>query len=205
MATQEQENPMGNTKLLQYLNEILSVENAAIERLQLRIKETSMSYTKQQLQQHLEETKAQQQRLKNIISNRGGNPTSAKADLPIINPKTETTARVDEMVESATTTKEKKERIKSVVAETENVMMKPEKELMEVKQDAIIENAEVVAYKILIDVSAKVNAEDAIIVLKQNLQEEESMFNWIMTNTPRILDQLWRYIESSAGTRTLNA
>ena len=101
--------------------------------------------------------------------------------------------------------KEKKESIKSVVAETENVMMKPEKELMEVKQDAIIENAEIVAYKILIDVAAKVNAEDAIIVLKQNLQEEESMFNWIMTNTPRILDTLWRYIEPSAGTRTLDA
>jgi ferritin-like metal-binding protein YciE len=205
MDTQEQQNPMGNIKLLQYINEMLSVENAAKERLQFRIEETSMSYTKQQLQKHLEETKSQQQRLKNIIGNRGGNPTSAKADLPIINPKTETTARVDEMVESATTTEEKKESIKSIVGETENVMMKPEKELMEVKQDAIIENAEIVTYKMLIDVAAKVNAEDAIIVLKQNLQEEESMFNWIMTNTPSMLDQLWRYIESSAGTRTLNA
>jgi ferritin-like metal-binding protein YciE len=205
MDTQEQQNPMGNIKLLQYLNEMLSVENAAKERLQFRIEETSISYMKQQLQKHLEETKAQQQRLKNIIGNRGGNPTSAKAELPIINPKTETTARVDEMVESATTTEEKKESIKSIVGETENVMMKPEKELMEVKQDAIIENAEIVAYKMLIDVAAKVNAEDAIIVLKQNLQEEESMFKWIMTNTPRMLDHLWRYIESSAGTRTLNA
>jgi hypothetical protein len=40
MATQEQQNPMGNTKLLQYLNEMLSVENASIERLQSRIEET---------------------------------------------------------------------------------------------------------------------------------------------------------------------
>src|SRR5688572_2774006 len=113
MVTQEQQNPVGNTKLLQYLNEMLSVENAAIERLQSRIQETSMPNAKQQLQHHLEETKAQQERLKNIITNRGGNPTSAKADLPIINPKTETTARVDEMVNSATTTtKEKKKSIK---------------------------------------------------------------------------------------------
>jgi hypothetical protein len=57
MATQEQQNPIGNTKLLQYLNEMLSVENAAIERLQSRIEETSMPNAKQQLQHHLEETK----------------------------------------------------------------------------------------------------------------------------------------------------
>jgi hypothetical protein len=36
MALEEQ-NPMSNEKLLQYLNEILSVENAAIERLKSRI------------------------------------------------------------------------------------------------------------------------------------------------------------------------
>jgi ferritin-like metal-binding protein YciE len=57
----------------------------------------------------------------------------------------------------------------------------------------------------LIDVATKVNAEDAILVLKQNLEEEQSMADWIMTNTPKMRDQLWRYIESSDGTRTINA
>jgi hypothetical protein len=32
-----EQNPMSNNKLLQYLNEMLSVENAAIERLESRI------------------------------------------------------------------------------------------------------------------------------------------------------------------------
>jgi ferritin-like metal-binding protein YciE len=90
--------------LLQYLNEILSVENAAIERLQSRIQETSLEDIKEQLQHHLQETINQQQRLSNLIKNRGGIDTSTKADLPILNPKTETTSRVDEMISTATTT-----------------------------------------------------------------------------------------------------
>jgi ferritin-like metal-binding protein YciE len=103
MALEEQ-NPMSNENLLQYLNEILSVENADIERLQSRIQETSLEDIKEQLQHHLQETINQQQRLSNLIKNRGGIDTSTKADLPILNPKTETTSRVDEMISTATTT-----------------------------------------------------------------------------------------------------
>jgi ferritin-like metal-binding protein YciE len=78
MALEEQ-NPMSNEKLLQYLNEILSVENAAIERLKSRIQETSLEDIKEKLQHHLQETISQQQRLSNLIKNRGGIATSAKA------------------------------------------------------------------------------------------------------------------------------
>lgn len=53
-------------KVQQYFNEILSVENAALDHLQSRIEETTISDVKQQLKQHLEETKAQQDRLKKI-------------------------------------------------------------------------------------------------------------------------------------------
>jgi hypothetical protein len=53
MALEEQ-NPMSNNKLLQYLNEILSVENAAIERLQSRIQETSLEDIKDKLHHHLQ-------------------------------------------------------------------------------------------------------------------------------------------------------
>jgi hypothetical protein len=49
--------------------------------------------------------------LRNLIKNRAigtiiSSPTSSKADLPILNPKTETTSRVDEMISKtkATTT-----------------------------------------------------------------------------------------------------
>jgi ferritin-like metal-binding protein YciE len=204
--TLEEQNPMSSEKLLQYLNEILSVENAAIERLQSRIHGTSLEDIKEKLEHHLQETVSQQQRLSNLIKNRGGIATSAKADLPILNPKTETTSRVDEMISTATTTeKQNEEALKSIVNETENVRMKSEKELIEIKQDAIIENAEIVSYRMLIEIAKKVGANDAIPLFEQNLKEEESMAEQIMLNVSKTLNQLWPYIESSAGRRPIDA
>jgi ferritin-like metal-binding protein YciE len=206
MTTPQEQNPLSNTKLLQYLNEMLSVENAAIERLQTRVQETTLPEAKQQLQHHLEETAGQQERIRNAIINRGGSPTTAKAELPILNPKTETTARVDEMVESSTTTdNNEKESIKSLVRETENVAMKAEKELISANQDAVIENAEIISYNMLIDIAKKINAEEIVPVLEENLRQEEAMAAWIKTNTPKMLDNLWRYIEYSAGPRTVDS
>jgi ferritin-like metal-binding protein YciE len=205
MALEEQ-NPMSNENLLQYLNEILSVENAAIERLQSRIQETSLEDIKEQLQHHLQETINQQQRLSNLIKNRGGIDTSTKADLPILNPKTETTSRVDEMISTATTTdRQNEEALRYIVNETENVRMKAEKELIETKQYAVIENAEIVSYNMLVEIAKKVSANDAIPIFEQNLKEEESMAKQIMINTPKTLNQLWPYIESSVGSRPIDA
>ena len=81
--------------------------------------------------------------------------------------------------------------------------MKVENEFIESKQDAIIENAEIVSYKILIEIAKKVNGNDAIPILEQNLKQEESMATWIMTNVPKMLDKLWPYMESSAGNRPI--
>ena len=44
------------------------MENAAVERLQLRIKQTKIESVKQRLRLHLEETREQQNRLKQLIS-----------------------------------------------------------------------------------------------------------------------------------------
>jgi ferritin-like metal-binding protein YciE len=212
--TLEEQNPMMNNKLLQYLNEMLSTENAAVERLESRIHETTLENVKTQLQQHLQETIKQQQRLVNLIKNRGVgttfSPTSSKADLPLLNPKTETTSRADEMMSKLKDTSEStetrdQEKLRSVVNETENVMMKAEKEFQEAKQDGIIENAEIITYKTLIEVANKVGANDALPVLEQSLKEEEYMAKWIITNLPELLDKLWPYIESSAGNRPINA
>jgi ferritin-like metal-binding protein YciE len=212
--TLEEQNPMMNNKLLQYLNEMLSTENAAVERLESRIQQTSLENVKTQLQQHLQETREQQQRLINLIKNRGIgttiSPTTSKSDLPVLNPKTETTSRVDEMISKAEDTSEStgahyQEKLKSVVNETEKLMMKVEKEFQEARQDGIIENTEIILYKTLIDVAKKINANDALPILEQNLKEEEFMAKWIMTNLPEILDKLWPYIESSAGNRPINA
>jgi ferritin-like metal-binding protein YciE len=212
--TLEEQNPMINNKLLQYLNEMLSTENAALERLESRTQQTTLENVKTQLQQHLQETREQQQRLINLIKNRGVgttiSPTSSKADLPLLNPKTETTSRVDEMISkpkdtSESTQERDQEKLKSIVNETENVMMKAEKELQEAKQDGIVENAEIISYRTLIEVAKIVGANDALSILEQSLKEEESMAKWIMTNLSELLEKLWPYIESSAGNRPVNA
>ena len=211
--TLEEQNPMVNNKLLQYLNEMLSTENAALERLESRIQQTTLENVKAQLQQHLQETREQQQRLINLINNRGVgttfSPTSSKADLPLLNPKTETTSRVDEMISKPKDTESTKmrdqDKLKSIVNETENVMMKAEKELQEAKQDGIVENAEIISYRTLIEVAKIIGANDALTILEQSLKEEESMAKWIITNLSELLEKLWPYIESSAGNRPVNA
>jgi ferritin-like metal-binding protein YciE len=57
-----------NSKLVEYINEMLSVENAAIDRIQSRIEETPIQEAKARLQQHLEETRGQQSRLQEIAA-----------------------------------------------------------------------------------------------------------------------------------------
>ena len=73
-----------NEKFLFYLNDALAMENAALERIELRINETILEDSKQKLQHHLEETVEQQNRLRNIIAKLGGTPTKEKAGLPIL-------------------------------------------------------------------------------------------------------------------------
>jgi ferritin-like metal-binding protein YciE len=59
-----------------HLNEALAIENAAVQRLQSRIKQTRLENVKQRLQVHLEETKGQQNRLKQLISDLGNGQSS---------------------------------------------------------------------------------------------------------------------------------
>lgn len=60
-------------RLLIYLNDALAMENASVERLQRRIKETDIEELKVVIQHHLDETRQQQRRLEEIITNLGGN------------------------------------------------------------------------------------------------------------------------------------
>src|SRR5919199_3432116 len=162
----QRENNVTN-KIQQYLNEILSLENASVDRLQSRIEETTLSDVKRQLKLHLEETKVHQGRLKQLVSNWGGSPVTSKAQLPILKFPSELSTTLDR-----TNIDDKK--VRDIVKDTENRMM-PEKELLRAKEDEIIENAEIVSYKTLIQVAEKLNVQDAIPILKQNLQEEEAM------------------------------
>ena len=162
-----------NDKFVLYLNTALAIENAAIERLQSRIKLTIVEDAKQQLQHHLEETREQQDRLRQQITKLGGIPTQEKAKLPISSPP------------------------ESIVKIMENTTMTSteERELNESIQDTIIENAEVTGYNMLIQMALKMNVADAIPSLRQNLNEEEEMFGWLRANAPAMFAKLWPQIE----------
>ena len=114
------------SRLLIYLNDALAMENAAVERLQERTKEADIEELKITLQKHLQETRQQQKRLEEIITNLGAKPTEEKAGLPILTSP------------------------KSIAEDMENKATTAEWQLKYAEQDAIIENAEVVGYEMLI-------------------------------------------------------
>src|SRR5512133_2834078 len=165
-------------KITLYLNEALAMENAAVERLQLRIKQTKIENVKERLRLHLEETREQQNRLKQLISDVGGkNPTKDKAQLPIPSVPKTMAKMIGRMMTSA------------------------ELELKGAKEDAIIENAEIVLYDMLMHLVEKMGITNAISVISQSLSEEKAMADWIKTNAPDILMQLWPEIEASIAKR----
>ena len=165
-------------KITLYLNEALSMENAAVERLQLRIKQTKIESVKERLGLHLEETREQQNRLKQLISDMGEkNPTKEKARLPI------------------------RWATKTMAKMIGRMMTSAELELKGAKEDAVIENAEIVLYDMLMQLVERMGITDAISVLSQSLSEEKAMADWIRTNAPDVLMQLWPEIEASIAKR----
>jgi ferritin-like metal-binding protein YciE len=164
-------------KLTLHLNEALAIENAAVQRLQSRIKQTRLENVKQRLQVHLEETKGQQNRLKQLISDLGNGQKNAatkdKAQLPIPTPPKSLTNIFGSMMTSA------------------------ESELKAAKEDAIVENAEIILYDVLTHLAERMNAANAIDVLSQSLSEERSMADWIKTNMPDMVAEVWPEIEAS--------
>ena len=173
-----------NEKLVQFFNEALAMENAAVDRIESRVSETPIPNTKQQLQYHLEQTIQQQERLKRLITKMGGDPTATKASLP----------RIQSMT-GDTITNTVKEAAKSIVSDESRGALDAEKELLRTKEDAIIENAEVVSYKMLMEMAEKAGFSDAIAPLKQSLQEETAMVNFIMGNAPVVLNHMWSKLE----------
>jgi ferritin-like metal-binding protein YciE len=92
--------------------------------------------------------------------------------------------------------------VESIVNETDNVRLAAEKQLIETEHDATIEHAEIIKYRLLLEIVKVAGANDAVPVIKQNLKEEEDMAEWIHKNMPNVLHRLWPQIEVSAGART---
>ena len=169
-------------KFLLYLNSSLAMENAALERVQRRVQQTILEDARQQLQNHLEETKQHQDRLQQLITKLGGSPTQEKGQLPIAMPP---------------------DSIRNVMHPS---MTSAEQELMQSVEDTIVESAEVTGYNLLIQMAGKMNnMADAIPFLRQSLYEEEKMFTWLRANAPAMFAKLWPEIEDSSSTTTMTS
>src|ERR671927_230762 len=167
-----------NKRFILELNAALAMENAGIERLQSRISEASLPEAKQRLQHHFEESKQHQKNLQEIIASIGGSPTTEKLGLPLPSYP------------------------KSMLEMMNNTMTKQEWELKRTEEDMIVENAEVTCYLMLIQKAQAVGGIylNAIGPLSQNMKDEQSMVDWIKTNSPGMLAQLWPKIMSALAT-----
>ncbi|MGI8831253.1 MAG: ferritin-like domain-containing protein [Nitrososphaeraceae archaeon] len=176
-SPQKLKNITFSDKLVLYLNDALSLEKAAIERLQSRIRQTRLQDSKIQLQNHLEETREQQNRLIQLISGLGGKPTKDIGRLPIPSSS-------------------------KSIENSKKYMTDAEAEIRGAKEDAIVESAEIVLYDTLIQLAQKASTVvggDAIRILTRNLDEERATMDWIKANTPVLITQLWPDVAGSVA------
>jgi ferritin-like metal-binding protein YciE len=166
-----------NQKFILELNAALAMENAGVERLQTRIKESSLPEAKQRLEHHLEESQQHQQLLQQLISNIDGNPTSEKLGLPLPSYP---------------------ENMKAMMDKT---LTKQEYEIKRSEEDMIIENAEVCCYLMMIQKCQIAGGIflDAIGPLSKIMKDEQAQADWIKTNSPGMLAQLWPKIQSAVA------
>jgi class 3 adenylate cyclase len=177
-------NVQSKSNLVEDLNEILSVENASIDRIISRIDQTPIQELNQRLKQHLEETYLQKSRLQRIITELGGKPTYAKADLSRSAPPA-TIIMKKRSIKTAESKKEDNVRDNS---------MPEEDELVRIKQDRIIEFNELEGYESLIQTMQTMDMpqqHDITLLLEQSMQEEESMAYWYKIHEPLVIDNLW--------------
>jgi ferritin-like metal-binding protein YciE len=154
------------------LNLVLSYENAAVDRLEKRLSESIVPEVKDRLRHHLEQTKEQQERIRERIKALGGRelgiePTYEKGRLPIPEPP----KQLKMMIEGTSSEKER--------------------EVWESLNDLIIERAEAIMYKGGIQALELLKADKKTVkALERNLKEEESFGNWLEKNNPRIAKRL---------------
>ena len=167
-------------KFILDFNAALAMENAGVERLQTRVKEASLPEAKAQLEHHLQESQEHQKRLQQLIQTIGGEPTQEKIGLPLPSyPQT-------------------------IFQKMTNLSTKQDTELKKTEEDMIIENAEVTCYLMLIGKAQMAGGsfQNAIEPLSLNLKDEQNMVDWIKTNSPGMLSQLWPKMQSAIATST---
>jgi ferritin-like metal-binding protein YciE len=151
------------------LNLALSYENAAVDRLEKRLSESIVPEVKEKIKRHLDQTKQQQERLRERIKalGMGMEPISEKGRLPIPEPP----QNLKIMIESNSSDKER--------------------EVWESLNDLIIERAETIMYRGGIQALEMLKADKKTIkALEKNLKEEEAFGDWLEKNNPKIAKRL---------------
>jgi ferritin-like metal-binding protein YciE len=151
------------------LNLALSFENASVERLEKRLSESIVPEVKQKTLHHLDQTKKQQERLRERISvlGTGMPPTSEKGRLPIPEPP----HKLKMMIESSSSDMER--------------------EVWESLNDLIIERAEAIMYRGGIQALQLLKVDKKTIKeLEKCLKEEEVFGDWLEKNNPKIAKRL---------------
>jgi adenylate cyclase len=173
------------SELVENLNETLSTENASIDRIISRIDQTPIQELDRRLKQHLKETYLQKSRLQRIITELGGKPTDAKADLS----RSGLPATIIMKKSSLKTAESKKE------DNDRDNSMPEEDELVRIKQDRIIEFDELEGYESLIRTMQTMDMpqqHEIMSSLEKSMQEEESMAYWYKIYASLIIDNLWQ-------------
>ena len=127
------------------------------------------------MQHHLQESLVHQKRLQQIITNIGGKPIEEKLGLPI--------PRYPQ----------------SMLEMMKNTMTKQEWELKRSEEDLINESAEAICYQMLIQKAQMAGGvfQNAIEPLSLNMKDEAKMADWIKTNSPAMMAQLWPQIQAA--------
>jgi ferritin-like metal-binding protein YciE len=167
-----------NQKFALELNGALAMENAGIARLQTRVQEVSIPEAKQRMLQHIAESLEHQKTLQQLVSGMGAEPTLDKMGLPL------------------------PEYPPNMLDMMKNTMTKQEWELKRSEEDLILEKAEVTCYFMLIQKIKMVGGMflTAVDPLSKNMDDEQNMAEWIRTNSPGMMAQLWPKIQSAVAT-----
>jgi ferritin-like metal-binding protein YciE len=188
------ENKLNKDKFIEYLNEILSAENAVVERLNKRIQETQFEESKKLLLKELEDEMNQRSRLRDLISEYGGKPTNTKSELLSLNSAkgqtidiTDNSVASDNKIRSLLQGNDKHNSTSINVIDDQL-----QSEILRTEEDAMIKNAEILGYKIVLKLSEKINGRKASSILRMNIKEKERAYN-------RLIDSVSRMVKSTNG------
>jgi ferritin-like metal-binding protein YciE len=151
------------------LNLALSYENAAVDRLEKRFSQSIVPEVKQKIKLHLDQTKQQQERLRERIKvlGMGMEPISEKGRLPIPEPP---------------------QNLKMMI---KNNSSDKEREVWESLNDLIVERAEIIMYRGGIQALELLKADKKTIkALEKNLKEEEAFGDWLEKYNPKVEKRL---------------